>query len=140
MKSKPFRQEAASPDVRGKILAFIKSRDKALVQEVARHFRISHEGARKQLVHLEKEGWIFRKPSGEGVGRPRDVYAVTEAGEHQLPKAYDKLSLAMLSTLKEGAAGLRQTLAALAKKQVEAWKPRLKGKSLPEKMEALRHL
>ena len=127
-------------DVRQRMLIFIKMRDRAFVREVAHHFRISHEGARKQLVHMERDGWLTRTPSLDGVGRPKDSYAVALEGDRQFPKAYDKLSIGMLSGMREGPTTLRQTLASLSQKQVEAWRPKLEGKSTREKLELLRDL
>jgi predicted ArsR family transcriptional regulator len=127
-------------DPRARILAFVKTRDGAFVRDVAEHFQTTHEGARKHLIRMEEDGWLERRPVSEGVGRPRDVYAVTAAGDRLLPKAYDTLSLAMLAGLREGPAGVREMLAGLARRQVEAWKPRLQGKPVPEKLEALRAL
>jgi predicted ArsR family transcriptional regulator len=123
--------------MRPKILVFIKTQDGAFVRDVAAHFGITHEGARKQLVRMEADGWLARRPSLEGVGRPKDGYTVAPAGEQLLPKAYDKLSLAMLSQLREGPAGLRETLAGLARRQIEAWSPKLEGKDTRGKLEAL---
>jgi predicted ArsR family transcriptional regulator len=117
--------------MRRDILVFIKTRDIAFVRDVAEHFGLTHEGARKQLVRMEEEGWLERKPSLDGVGRPRDAYSVTAAGDAWLPKAYDKLATLLMS---------RETLAELARGQVEAWKPKLEGKALPEKLQALREL
>ncbi len=140
MKAPSNAVSSASPDIRHRMLVFIKTRDRAFVQEVARHFDISHEGARKQLVHMEQSGWLARSQSLDGVGRPKDSYAVTLTGDRQLPKSYDQLSIGVLSNLREGPATLRQTLASLARKQIEAWKPKLEGKSPREKLESLREL
>lgn len=139
---------APGPDMRRKMLAFIKASDGVFVRDVAGHFRTTHEGARKQLVRLEEEGLLQRKPSldplagpGEpGVGRPKDHYTATAAADALLPKAYDKLSAAIVAHMQEGPTSLRDTLAALARAQVEAWRPRLEGKPLAEKLLALRAL
>lgn len=131
---------SAELGIRMRILAFVKARDQAYVPEVAAHFGVTHEGARKQLARLEREGWMESRLVQDGVGRPRHVYHVTAAGDHQLPKAYDRFSLALLARLREGNATLQDTLAALTRDQVAAWKPKLEGKTLPEKLEILRNL
>jgi predicted ArsR family transcriptional regulator len=126
--------------MRERILTFIKERDRAYVHEVARHFRIGHEGARKQLVRMEEDGWVIRNPVGDKVGRPRDSYSVTLAGDRLLPKAYDKLSIEILSALGRGAENPRRLLAEIAERQVAAWKPRLEGKSSGQKLELLKEI
>jgi predicted ArsR family transcriptional regulator len=133
----------AKPDIRQQILRFVKLRGRAQVREVAKHMRITHEGARKTLVQMEQNGWVARQPDTEagGLGRPKDFYSVTAAGDRLFPKAYDKLSLAILGALQEEAGkGAAKILAALAKAQAEIWAPRLEGMSVREKVEALREL
>lgn len=131
---------APEGDARARILAFVKARDRAGVSEVAAHFGVGHEGARRQLVRMEADGWLRREAVAEGVGRPVDAYSVTSEGDHRLPKAYDRLSSAMLGGLRAGARGLREVLAEMARAQAEAWAPKLAGKTLPEKLEALREI
>ena len=93
-------RESVDTDIRHRMLGFIKAHDGAFVQEVALHFDMTHEGARKQMVRMEQDGWLLRRPATDGVGRPRDAYAVTAEADHLLPKAYDKLSAAMIAHLR----------------------------------------
>lgn len=127
-------------DVRQAVLRFVKMRGSAQVGEVAKHLRISHEGARKHLIGMEKNGWVARVPEADqaSAGRPKDFYSVTASGDRQFPKAYDALSLAILEGLKDKGAG--RILASMAKAQVEAWAPKLQGKSDKDKLEALKSL
>lgn len=131
-------------DIRRRILDFLKVRGQTGIDEVARQFRIGHEGARKQLAQMEGYGWLVRgeveAPAGKG--RPKSVYRVSAAGEHLFPKAYDRLSIALFTSLAEQGEPdtVRRVLATLADKQVEAWKPALAGKSPKEKLKALRAL
>jgi len=141
----PEKKKPAKPDLRRKILHYLKSRGKAMISEVAKHFRISHEGARKQLVLMETNGWVSRDglaaPPG-GIGRPNAEYTLTKDGDHLFPKAYDQLSIALLSVLQEnlGPETVRQVLGSLAQKQVEAWAPLMEGKDPAGKLAALRGL
>lgn len=145
MASGKKRTKGPKADIRRRILDFLKSRGQAGIDDVARHFRIGHEGARKQLALMESHGWVTRDAAADGVtgkGRPKAAYRVTAAGDHLLPKAYDRLSIALFSSLagQGGADALRKVLASLADKQVEAWKPALAGLSAKDKLAALRSL
>jgi predicted ArsR family transcriptional regulator len=161
MASGKKRTKGPKADIRRRILDFLKSRGQAGIDDVARHLRIGHEGARKQLALMESYGWVTRdggagpasagaagsaaSGAAEGVtgkGRPKAAYRVTAAGEHLLPKAYDRLSIALFSSLagQGGAETLRKVLASLADRQVEAWKPALAGLSAKDKLAALRSL
>ena len=143
------------PDVRQAILRFITLRGRAQVKEVAKHLRITHEGARKHLVQMEGKDWVARVPETDqaSAGRPKDFYSVTAEGDKTFPKAYDSLSLAILEGLRgrtdsgasggsdaKGTGGAGKLLASLAAAQVKAWAPKLEGKTDREKLEALKGL
>ena len=132
-------------DIRGKILRFLKYWGRMGILEVAKHLRISHEGARRQLTLMERYGWVNRKEtagSPGSLGRPRATYSITPTGDHLFPKAYDRLSSDIISVLGQvaGEGAVRKVLAALADKQVAAWEPMMRGKGPREKLEALRGL
>jgi predicted ArsR family transcriptional regulator len=135
----PRAGKGEKTDVRQAVLRFVKMRGRAQVREVAKHLRMTHEGARKHLIGMEKSGWVARVPeTGQAAaGRPKDFYSVTAAGDRQFPKAYDALSLALLEGLGRESGGM---LAAMAKAQVDAWAPKLQGKSDKDKLEALKSL
>ena len=95
---------------------------------------------RTPLAGTESESGEDLAHARAAVVTAKDAYTVALTGDRHLPKAYDKLSIGMLSSLREGPTTLRQTLASLAQKQVELWKPRLEGKSTREKLDLLRDL
>lgn len=127
-------------DARSVILAFLKHHRGGEVADVAAHLRISYEGARQHLKQLEQEGLIEKsrvKPAG--AGRPVARYALTSSGDHRFPKDYDALAVELIDALADrlGKPALKQVLSALTDKRVQAWAPRLKGKSLAARVDAL---
>lgn len=127
-------------DVRQDILGCLKRDPGATMGSLAEVLDISTEAVRQHLVVLEKEGWVHRqrKPS-DGVGRPPVGFYLTAAGEHLFPKHYDDLAAELVETiaLDLGEDAVRRILSALTDKRVQRWMPRLQGKSLRERMEAL---
>ncbi|HEV7166046.1 MAG TPA: DNA-binding protein [Gammaproteobacteria bacterium] len=129
-------------DTRQAMLGFIKHKGSATAGEVAVHMRITREGARQQLQQLESEGWITRssRPRAERAGRPAVVFQITPAGDHLFPKNYDTLSLSLVDAVADqlGPEALEKLLTALTDQQVKQWEPKLAGKSLPERIKALK--
>ncbi len=125
------------------MLIHVKERGGATIAELAAHIGISDEGARQHLLRMERKGWIRRRetrPTGGRAGRPAAVYEVSPAGEAFFPKRYDELSVALADILVEsqGGAALEAALARITDSWVDAWSPRLEGKSLDERLALLK--
>lgn len=125
----------------GALLETLKKQGAAAAGELARELRMSREAARQRLARLERHGWVARKraPQG-GRGRPRLRFALTPAGEQLFPKQYAMLSLTLVDTVAQqfGEPALTRLLAALTDQQVQQWEKKLAGKSLPERVRALK--
>jgi len=134
--------KTASTDSRRLIMEYLKQQGAAGAGDVAEHLHITREGARQQLKLLEDEGWIVRTAAGgkEGVGRPAISFRITPAGDHLFPKNYAKLSLTLVDTVAEhfGQAALIKLLTAITEQQVKQWELRLKGKTLAQRIKALK--
>lgn len=138
------KARALPADTRQAMLDFIKHKGSATAGELAAHLDITREGARQQLQQLENEGWIARcpRPRGDKAGRPAVAFQITPAGDHLFPKNYDTLSLTLVDAVADqlGTEALDKLLAALTDHQVHQWEPKLAGKSLPERIKALKSI
>ncbi len=129
-------------EVKQKILTLIKERGEATTAEIAANFDVSYEAIRQQLRQLEASKLIERqaRPNPTGVGRPLRYYTLSAAGDHLFPKQYDELAVELIDAIGDelGPAALRQVLTALTNRQVASWAAQLEGKSLQERLEALK--
>jgi predicted ArsR family transcriptional regulator len=132
---------ASLPESRRHILEFLKRQGTATAGEVAEHLHMSREGARQQLQLLEEEGWVARgeKPA-EGAGRPAVSFRITPAGDHLFPKNYDLLSMTLVDAVATqlGPEALVKLLSAITEQQVQQWLPKLEGKTLAQRIKALK--
>ena len=134
----------ALSDTRREILLRIKRDGGSTISEIAKHLSISDEGARQHLILLERQGWVSRRPqhSGDGKsGRPASVYEISPRGEEFFPKRYDELAIALLDVVRElhGAEAVQAALGRVADAWVRAWEPKLRGKTLDERLELLKN-
>ena len=129
---------------RRSILIALKRDRAAGVAEIAERNGITYEAARQQLGRLEADGWIARQidRSAPGPGRPRSVYHLTAAGDHLFPKEYDELAVALIDAAADrlGPEALHSLLEEIASKKVEQLLPQIDGKSLDERLAALRNI
>lgn len=146
MAKNPVMQPAPSHDgiseIRWSILLFLKQHSTSAIADIANHFQISYEAGRQHINQLEKQGWVARATEHRGkarAGRPTRRYALTQAGDHLFPKHYDSLSIEVIDALaKLGPRALKQVLTTLTDNRVRAWAPALEGKSLEQRVRALK--
>ena len=130
------------PDSRRAVLQHLKREGAATAGELAKRLGMTREGARQWLQILEKEGAIARTASRDnaGAGRPALSYALTPDGEHLFAKNYDGLAMSLVDAVADqlGQEALITLLAAITEQQVKEWEPKLVGKTLPERIKALK--
>jgi predicted ArsR family transcriptional regulator len=130
------------PDSRRAVLQHLKREGAATAGELAERLGTTREGARQWLRVLEKEGAIARTAPREtgDAGRPAVSFALTPEGEHLFAKNYDNLAVSLVDAVADqlGQEALVKLLASITEQQVKEWEPKLAGKSLPERIKALK--
>lgn len=91
-------------DSRRGILEVVKANGKASIPAVATALGVTHEAARKQIVDLQRSGWLSSDCSPEEAaapvpGRPPVQYCLTQAGENLFPKHYGDLTVRLLDLI-----------------------------------------
>lgn len=132
----------ALSSTRREILLRIKRDGGSTISEVAKHLAISDEGARQHLILLERQGWVSRRAqhSGDGKsGRPASIYEISAEGEEFFPKRYDELAIALIDIVSElhGTDAVKAALARVSDEWFRAWEPKLRDKSLDERLTLL---
>lgn len=75
------------------------------VNELAAAVGINPISVRHHLTNLQVEGLVTSEEERHGVGRPRLVYALTEAGREKFPTRYLRLTSRLLAQMKESMPG-----------------------------------
>ncbi|PKO84952.1 MAG: DNA-binding protein [Betaproteobacteria bacterium HGW-Betaproteobacteria-11] len=132
--------ETAS-SIRSTILALLKTSGRLTIARLAETIGVSYEAVRSQIVQLKKEGWIAQHLERDlaAAGRPRSLYRLTQVGENRFPKHYDTLAVDLVDAMatRLGPEQARNVLAEVAETQLQRWEPRLRGKSLDERLALL---
>ena len=124
------------------ILRTIKTQGRASVAEMAQRLAISPISVRHHLSTLQAEGLVKSSEVRQGVGRPRLVYALTDAGQERFPARYVRLSERLLDELKSTLPpqALEDMFTRMAEGMVAEYAARLEGKNTEEKMALLMEL
>lgn len=95
----PRRRQSMS-ETRERILRLLLERQRCSVNEIAEAVGINPISVRHHINKLEAEGLIAWEDQRHGIGRPRRVYYLTEAGLEKFPSRYVQLTVRLLKQLK----------------------------------------
>lgn len=87
-------------ETREYILRLLLERQRCSINEIAEAVGINPISVRHHINKLEAEGLIAWEDQRHGIGRPRRVYYLTEAGLEKFPSRYVQLTVRLLKQLK----------------------------------------
>lgn len=90
-----------SINTREKVLRTLLARPRITINELAESVGINPISVRHHISSLQAERLVDSEEERHGVGRPRRVYFLTEAGVEKFPTRYVRLTVRLLSQLKE---------------------------------------
>lgn len=83
------------------VLQTLLTQPRCTINDLADKVGISPISIRHHIASLEAEGLISSEDERHGVGRPRQVFFLTEIGIEQFPTRYVRLTVRLLEHLKE---------------------------------------
>lgn len=86
---------------RERVLKTLLARPRCTINELAEQVGINALSVRHHVDRLQAEGLVKSEEERHGVGRPRRVYFLTEAGVEKFPTRYVRLTVRLLEQLKE---------------------------------------
>jgi predicted ArsR family transcriptional regulator len=84
-----------------RILQTLLRQPRRTIVELADAVGINPISVRHHLTNLQAEGLVINEEERHGVGRPRLVYMLTEAGMEKFPTRYLRLTTRLLAQMKE---------------------------------------
>jgi len=90
-----------STNTRENVLRTLLAQPRITINELAENVGINPISVRHHISSLQAEGLVDSEEERHGVGRPRRVYFLTEAGIEKFPTRYVRLTMRLLEQLKE---------------------------------------
>lgn len=87
-------------NTREKVLHTLLKNHRCTINELAEVVEINPISVRHHISRLQADGLVASEEERHGVGRPRQVYFLTEAGLEQFPTRYLRLTIRLLEQLK----------------------------------------
>jgi predicted ArsR family transcriptional regulator len=125
-----------------KILDFLKRDVSLSVNKLTECLQITHMAVRKHLNHLEKDGLIESHEMRQPMGRPLQLYSLSNKGERLFPKNYEGITIEFLQDLKElhGEESITVLFEKREHRLTKEYSIKMEHKSNPDKMKELVHI
>lgn len=93
--------DSTSTSTRQKVLQTLLKNHRCTILELADAVEINPISVRHHIAKLQAEGLVASEEEKHGVGRPRQVFFLTESGLESFPTRYLRLTIRLLEQLKE---------------------------------------
>lgn len=126
-----------------RVLHALKAAGPQTAEALGRRLGMTAVGARQHLTRLMAEGLVDAADHSEGVGRPKRVWSLTEAGDARFPDNHAGLTLELISAIRKagGEAMLDTVIEVREKAALQTYSRALAdAKSLKEKLKRLAKL
>jgi DeoR family transcriptional regulator, suf operon transcriptional repressor len=127
---------------RDTILRTFRTQRKCTIADLAVAAGVSPVSVRHHLANLQAEGLIQAEEVRHGVGRPRLVFTLSEAGLDLFPSRYFRLTKRLLDELKSRMpeAEVGEVFSGVAQAMAETYGSQLAGLPLPQQLQRLTEL
>src|SRR3954468_5675478 len=83
-----------------RFLVLLKTRGPQTAAELGKATGVTGEAARQQLVRLAADGLVAATAEPRGVGRPAQVWGLTEAGNARFPDAHADVAVQLIRAVR----------------------------------------
>ncbi|MFZ2487034.1 MAG: HTH domain-containing protein [Anaerolineae bacterium] len=130
-------QNSSSPA--GQILEFLLRNGPASIKELELAAGVTATAVRQQLASLTTEGLVIMTRERQGVGRPRNLYQLTERSHSLFAYYSDELALGLIQELleTEGTDKLRYLLSRVGDKLAGQYRRQIKGEAMGDRVREL---
>jgi DeoR family suf operon transcriptional repressor len=121
---------------RDRILQTLLDQPRTTINSLAEAVGINPISVRHHLTNLQVEGLVSTEEERHGVGRPRLVYFLTEAGTERFPTRYLRLTSRLLDQLKSTMPEpiVSKLFSQMASDMAEDYTDQLKGLNMEERL------
>lgn len=127
---------------RDRVLQNLLHKPRSTINELSKLVGINPISVRHHLTNLQMEGLVTAEEERHGVGRPRLVYLLTEAGLEHFPTRYLRLTTRLLSQMKESmpAPVVSKLFSEMADGLAREYADQMKGLNMEERLELAKSL
>ena len=134
----------ATKSTRERVLHTLLNKHRCTINELAVAVDINPISVRHHIARLQAEGFVGSEEERHGVGRPRQIYFLTESGLERFPTRYLRLTIRLLEQMKEHMPGdmVNQLFLQMATDLVQEYanKARTEGLSTEQRLDLVKNV
>ncbi|WP_076591443.1 helix-turn-helix transcriptional regulator [Herminiimonas arsenitoxidans] len=135
-----YLENMDSTQTADRILFFIKTKGPTSTADLARALDMTAEAARQQVQKLMTAGLIAgRQEAASGVGRPRQSWVLTDAGNARFPDTHAQLTVQLIGSVRQlfGEEGLERLITQRESETRTVYIQSCTGKTVQERLKRL---
>lgn len=124
------------------IMNLLKKETTLAVNDLTDRLNITHMAVRKHLSVLERDELIKSQEMKKPMGRPLQVYSLTQKGERLFPEIYEEISVEFLKDIQElhGEESIQHLFRKREQRLSEEYKKKIQHKPITEKVNEIAKL
>lgn len=128
-----------SSSTRDEIIKMLKLQKKLTVTDIANQLQITEMAVRRHLNTLERDQFVASTLHRQAMGRPTNVYRLTDKGEELFPRNYRSMTLEFLEDMEDlaGKAMVEELFQRRKERLTNNYMQRMEGKTFHEKVQEL---
>ena len=121
------------------ILFLLKTKGELSTKDLQNKLGLTKVSVSRQMVHLEKDGYVQYRLGRQKAGRPMHYYSLTPFGSERFPNDYGQLAVDLLDhmVMEEGESRLEDFFVRQQTKVIQKYAPIMDGKKLPDRVAEL---
>ena len=136
--------DESTKSTRERVLLTLLRRHRCTINDLAEAVDINPISVRHHIARLQADGLVSSEEERHGVGRPRQVYFLTEEGLEHFPTRYLRLTIRLLEQLKEHVPPnvINNLFARMAQDVVQDYGVinKLRGMSMEERLDLMKEI
>ncbi|MBG9735834.1 helix-turn-helix transcriptional regulator [Paenibacillus alvei] len=137
-----MKQPVRKSSTREEIMSLLKTNGAMSVAQLAKQLEMTEMGVRRHLYAMQQEHMLDTEMVRQQMGRPLQMYRLSDTGDEQFPKQYHQLILDLLQEMEswQDENSVHRLFEGRRQSMLEKYVPLVQGKNLEERVEALGHI
>ncbi|MCE5171355.1 transcriptional regulator [Paenibacillus profundus] len=134
-----MKQPERKVTTRQKLLTLLKTNGSMSVAQLAKELGMTEMGVRRHLYAMQQEHLLVTDMVRQPMGRPLQMYRLSDNGNERFPKQYHQLILDLLKEMEswQEKNGVQRLFEGRKQSLLEKYAPQLSQKSFDERVQAL---